>query len=180
MRSGPLASATGGLLVALATVASPAGAHVERDPARVAAGSTTTVELSFRPGKDGAASFPMVGRMPTEPGTVLFPTLQSTAAGELASIEADDSEAEDVRPAPRVEVVDSSATAPDAGPEPTAPSMVPATAGAPSTTLDLPGTVNQAEQRDTGDHSAAPWFIGGGLAAAVVVGAGGWWLSRHR
>lgn len=37
----------------------------------------------------------------------------------------------------------------------------------------LPGTVLEAQERDDGTTSAAPWVIGSGVAAAVVVGAGG-------
>lgn len=43
----------------------------------------------------------------------------------------------------------------------------------------LPGTTLEADQRDDGNTSAAPWFIGSGLAAIVVVGAGGWMMQRR-
>jgi hypothetical protein len=43
----------------------------------------------------------------------------------------------------------------------------------------LPGTTLEADQRDDGNTSAAPWFIGSGVAAIVMVGAGGWLLQRR-
>ena len=57
----------------------------------------------------------------------------------------------------------------------TTSSTVPAT----STTERLPGTVLEAEERDDGGTSAAPWVIGSGVAALAVVGLGGWLLKRR-
>jgi len=77
------------------------------------------------------------------------------------------------------------ASAPAAGaldaaprPEPAAP----ATTVAPSrdgSTDDLPGTTLEAEERDDGTGSAAPWLIGSGIAAAVAIAVGGWLLQRR-
>jgi hypothetical protein len=47
------------------------------------------------------------------------------------------------------------------------------------TTETLPGTTLEAEQRDDGNTSAAPWLIGSGVAAAVVVGLGGLFLKSR-
>lgn len=57
----------------------------------------------------------------------------------------------------------------------TTSSTVPAT---PSTER-LPGTSLEAEERDDGGTSAAPWVIGSGVAALAVVGLGGWLLKRR-
>jgi hypothetical protein len=43
----------------------------------------------------------------------------------------------------------------------------------------LPGTTLEAEQRDDGTTSAAPWLIGSAVAAAVVVGLGGLFLKSR-
>jgi hypothetical protein len=55
-------------------------------------------------------------------------------------------------------------------------STVPA---APSTTERLPGTSLEAEERDDGGTSAAPWVIGSGVAALAVVVLGGLFLKRR-
>jgi hypothetical protein len=44
---------------------------------------------------------------------------------------------------------------------------------------DLPGTELEAEERDDGTTSSAPWIIGSGLAALAVVGVGGTILKRR-
>jgi len=52
---------------------------------------------------------------------------------------------------------------------------------APSTTQarrELPGTALEAEERDDGNTTAAPWIIGSGIAAVVVIGVGGMLLKR--
>ncbi len=49
-----------------------------------------------------------------------------------------------------------------------------------TTASDLPGTTLEAEQRDDGNTSAAPWVIGSGIAALAAVGIGGWILKVHQ
>lgn len=44
---------------------------------------------------------------------------------------------------------------------------------------DLPGTTLEAEERDDGTGSAAPWLIGSGIAAAAAIAVGGWLLQRR-
>lgn len=54
-------------------------------------------------------------------------------------------------------------------------------AGEPTaTTADLPGTTLEAQQRDDGSTSAAPWLIGSGLVAAASIGIGGTLLKRRQ
>jgi hypothetical protein len=45
--------------------------------------------------------------------------------------------------------------------------------------LELPGTVLQAEQRDDGSTSAAPWVIGSAVAAVAFIGIGGTVVQRR-
>ncbi len=47
------------------------------------------------------------------------------------------------------------------------------------TRRDLPGTALEAEERDDGRTTTAPWLIGSGVAAAVVIGVGGLVLKRR-
>ncbi|MET0729222.1 MAG: DUF1775 domain-containing protein [Acidimicrobiales bacterium] len=122
------------------------------------------------------ARFPLIVSLPTTPGEVLFKTIQTTDAGELAWIEEDAGDGEDSSPAPRLTLVaDPNATTT------TEPST--STTGVTTSTTDdeeeLPGTTLEAKERDDGTTSAAPWIIGSGVAAAVAVGAGGLML-KHR
>jgi uncharacterized protein YcnI len=121
--------------------------------------------------------FPLVVTLPATPGEVLFKTIQTTEAGELAWIEEDDDgEGENSSPAPRLMLV----TDPNATTT-TEPSTA-TTAGVTTSTTDddtLPGTTLEAAARDDGTTSAAPWLIGSGVAAAVVVVAGGAVLKRR-
>ncbi len=93
--------------------------------------------------------------------------------GELAWISAAEGESEVERPAPRLTLVaDPSATTtarPASTPEP------------PTTTpdADLPGTTLEAQERDDGNTSAAPWVIGSGIAALAAIGIGGTVLKRR-
>jgi periplasmic copper chaperone A len=202
-------------VVALLVTASPAGAHVELDPAEAAAGSTLTLTFSFHHGKDGTATtalevllpegaelvdlpavpgwtatsdpaagtitwsggsvadgteaaFPAVVTLPTQPGEVLFKTVQTTEAGELAWISQDEGEGEDVQPAPRLVLTPGQASS--------------TTSADPSTTTratrDLPRTNLEAEERD-GDGSPAPWLIGSGALALVSIAIGGTILKRR-
>ena len=54
--------------------------------------------------------------------------------------------------------------------------------GSPSGTenrRELPGTALEAEERDDGSTTTAPWLIGSGVAAAVFIGVGGLVLRRR-
>lgn len=112
--------------------------------------------------------FPIVVELPSTPGVVLFPTIQQTEAGDLTWISEEDGEGEGATPAPRLTLVaDPNATA--------------TTSEATTTTTDsdLPGTTLEAEQRDDGRTSAAPWVIGSGIAALLAIGIGGTILKRR-
>lgn len=53
-------------------------------------------------------------------------------------------------------------------------------AGTTSTTRGgLPGTTLEAQERDDGNTSVAPWLIGSGVVAAAAVGIGGLVLKRR-
>jgi hypothetical protein len=43
----------------------------------------------------------------------------------------------------------------------------------------LPGTTLEANQRDDGGGSLAPWVIGSGLAAVALIGIGGTVVQRR-
>lgn len=60
-----------------------------------------------------------------------------------------------------------------------APAATTSTTAPQETTESLPGTTLEAEQRDDGNTSAAPWLIGSGLAAAAMVGLGGLFLKSR-
>jgi uncharacterized protein YcnI len=155
----------------------PEGASVSEVPDK--AGWTTSVDEAARTviwsGGSVAADddFAVVVDLPTTPGEVLFPTIQLTADGEVAWISPEESEGHDTNPAPRLTLV--------ADPEASSTT----TTEAPTTTTteddeaDLPGTTLEAEERDDGGTSAAPWVIGSGLAALVAIGLGGWFLKRR-
>ena len=113
------------------------------------------------------AEFPVVVQLPNTPGPALFKTIQTSEAGELAWIEEEESEAEGAYPAPRLTLT----------PDPNATTTT--TADAPTTTERRPGTSLEAEERDDGGTSAAPWVIGSGVAALAVVGVGGLLLKRR-
>lgn len=113
------------------------------------------------------AAFPLVVRLPDTPGTVLFPTIQVTEAGELPWISEDEGEGEDSRPAPRLTLVGGS------------PSTTTAPSSTTASTRDLPRTALEAEQRDDGDGSLAPWLVGSGIAAVVAIVVGGLVLRRR-
>jgi Domain of unkown function (DUF1775) len=120
------------------------------------------------------AAFPVVVQLPTTPGEVLFKTIQTTEAGELAWIQEEESEAEGASPAPRLTLT--------ADPNATTTTTVGATTttvGSTETTEELPGTTLEAEERDDGDESPAPWLIGSGIAAVAAVAIGGTLLKRR-
>ena len=68
---------------------------------------------------------------------------------------------------------------PVVGADGSAPRATSSTTSPAETTESLPGTTLEAEQRDDGTTSAAPWLIGSGIAAAVVVGLGGLFLKSR-
>jgi uncharacterized protein YcnI len=151
----------------------PDGAAIVEVPAKdgwtseVADGDTVTWRGGSVP--DGTeAAFPVVVRLPAREGVVLFPTVQTTGAGELAWISADEGEGEDDHPAPRLELTPGQATSSSS-------------AGASTTTRaprDLPRTILEAEQRDDGGSSPW-WWVLSGAAAVVAIGVGGTILSRR-
>jgi uncharacterized protein YcnI len=117
-------------------------------------------------------TFSVVVALPTTPGEVLFPAVQSTTDGEVAWIEEAEEEGHDNHPAPRLTLVaDPNATTT------TAPSTT-TTTGATSTTADLPDTTVEAANEGDGD-SAAPWLIGAGIAAILAIAIGGYLLKRR-
>ena len=135
--------------------------------------TTGTIAWSGGPVPDGTkAELPAVVQLPDTPGEVLFKTIQTTEAGELAWIEEAASEDEGAHPAPRLTLT--------ADPDATT-TTVATTSTLPATTSTerLPGTSLEADQRDDGGTSAAPWVVGSGVAALVVVGLGGWVLKRR-
>ena len=152
----------------------PDGASVVSVPA--VAGWTSSVTdgvVSWTGGRvpDGTeAEFPIEVRLPATAGTALFPTIQVTEAGELAWISPDEGEGEDQRPAPRVELT----AAPGGGGSP-----VTSSTAVPSTTLDLPRTAGEADERDDGSTNSASWYLGSGVAALAAVLIGGTVLKRR-
>ncbi len=122
------------------------------------------------------AAFPLVVTLPAAAGEVLFKTIQTTEAGELAWIEEEESEGEGAFPSPRLTLVaDPNATTTTGAPDSTT-----TTEAATSTTERPPGTSLEASQRDDGDSSLAPWVIGSTVAALAVIGIGGYALQRRR
>jgi hypothetical protein len=137
-----------------------------------------TVTWTGGPVPDGTeARLPVVVTLPATPGEVLFKTIQTTEAGELAWIEEDESEAEGRYPAPRLTL------APNPVASTTAPGETTTTAAVATTTTTAterrPGTTLEAEQRDDGNNDMAPWLIGSGVVALVAVGVGGYALKRR-
>jgi uncharacterized protein YcnI len=137
--------------------------------------TTGTITWSGGSAPDGTqAEFPVVVQLPDTAGLVLFKTIQTTEAGELAWIEEEESEAEGAFPAPRLTLT------PDPNVTTTTTDAASITTNdSPPTTERLPGTSLEAEERDDGSTSAAPWVIGSGVAALVVVGVGGLLLKRR-
>ncbi len=128
-----------------------------------------TVTWSGRSVPDGTeAEFPIVVELPSTPGVALFPTIQETEAGELAWISETEGESETGNPAPRLTLM--------ADPNATSTSAVESTT---TTGPDLPRTTLEAQERDDGNTSAAPWIIGSGLAALAAIGIGGTLLKRR-
>jgi periplasmic copper chaperone A len=137
--------------------------------------TTRTVRWSGGSVPDGTeARFPILVRLPPDPGVALFPTIQETEAGELAWISPEEGEGEDASPAPRLTL-----TADPEGTTTTAPTTTTGDAGGSSTSSSLPGTTVEAEQRDDGGTNTAAWLIGSGIAALVAIGVGGLLLKRR-
>jgi uncharacterized protein YcnI len=124
------------------------------------------------------AEFPVEVQLPQTAGEVLFKTIQTTEAGELAWIEEAESEAEGAFPAPRLTLVADPA-APATSETTTTEATTSTTVEATTTTERLAGTTLEADERDDGSTSAAPWVIGSGIAALVAVGVGGLILKRR-
>lgn len=118
--------------------------------------------------------FDVVVQMPTTPGEVLFPAVVQTTDGEVAWIEEAESEGEAGKPAPRLTLT------PDPNATTTEATTTTAAAEETTTTNDLPGTTLEADERDDGTTSAAPWIIGAGIAAVVAVAVGGTLLKRKQ
>lgn len=138
---------------------------------------TGTVTWTGGPIPDGTeARLPVVLTLPATPGEVLFKTIQTTEAGELAWIEEDDSEAEGRYPAPRLDLAPNPAASTTAPGETTTTTAV---AASTSTTERRAGTTLEAEQRDDGNNDMAAWLIGSGLVALVAIGVGGYALKRR-
>jgi uncharacterized protein YcnI len=136
--------------------------------------TTGTVTWSGGSVPDGTeAEFPVVVQLPASPGPALFKTIQTTEAGELAWIEEEESEAEGAFPAPRLTLT------PAADATTTTDGVTTTTDEATTTTERRPGTSLEAEERDDGNTSMAPWVIGSGVAALLVVGGGGLLLKRR-
>jgi uncharacterized protein YcnI len=166
-------AATTGLEIRL-----PDGASVAEVPDK--AGWTSTVDaaantVSWSGGSSAAdEAFSVVVELPTTPGEVLFPAIQQTTDGEVAWIGEEETEGEEGNPAPRLTLTaDPNATST------TTTEATTSTTAATTTTNDLPGTTLEAEERDDGSTSAAPWIIGSGIAALLAIGIGGWLLKRH-
>ena len=165
-------SATTGLVVQL-----PEGASVSEVPAK--AGWTSAVDeaehtVSWTGGSAAADdTFSVVVVLPTTPGEVLFPTIQQTVAGEVAWIGEEEGEDHGSNPAPRLTLV----ADPTATTSTTEASTT--TTEATTTTDELPGTTLEAEQRDDGSTSAAPWLIGSAIVAVIAVAVGGMFLKRR-
>lgn len=138
-----------------------------------AAGTITWSGGSVADGTE--AAFPAVITLPDEPGVVLFKTIQTTEAGELAWIEEEASEGEGAHPSPRLTLVaDPNATTSTSTELTTTTAEV-----SPTTTERRPGTSLEAAERDDGSTSAAPWLIGSGVLALVAVALGGLLLKRR-
>lgn len=163
-------SATQGVEVQL-----PEGASVAEVPEKSGWTSSTDAAAGTVAWTGGSTTeddtFLVLVELPTTAGEVLFPTIVQTAEGEVAWIGEEPDAAE---PAPRLTLVaDPNATT-------TTSEATTTTEATTSTTdSDLPGTTLEAEQRDDGGTSAAPWIIGSGIAALAAIVIGGTILKRR-
>lgn len=164
-------SPTNGLAVQL-----PDGASVASVPDKEGWTSSTDDSENTVTWTGGSSSvdevFSVEVQLPTTTGEVLFPALVQTGDGEVAWIEQEEGESHDGHPAPRLTLV--------ADPDPTTTSTTEEVATTSTTESDLPGTTLEAQERDDGNTSAAPWIIGSGLAAAAAIAIGGTVLKRRQ
>jgi len=121
------------------------------------------------------AHFPIVVTLPDTEGEVLFPTIQTTEAGELAWIQEDEGHEEGSYPAPRLVLAPNPNPTTTSTTEPTT-----TTVEATTSTTRREGTTLEADRVDDGSQDAAPWLIGSGIAAAVAVAVGGYALKVRR
>jgi uncharacterized protein YcnI len=164
-------AATTGLDVEL-----PEGASVTQVPAK--AGWTASVDdptrtVSWTGGSVAQDdSFSVVVQLPETTGEVLFPAIQHTTDGEVAWISPEATEGEEGNPAPRLTLTaDPNAT--------TTSTEASTTTTVATTTTELPGTTLEAEERDDGSNSAAPWLIGSAIVALLAILIGGLLLKRR-
>lgn len=120
----------------------------------------------------GEETFDVAVQLPTTPGLVLFPAVVQTTDGEVAWIEEAEDEDHGGNPAPRLTLTPAPST--------TEPTTTTTAVEETTTTNDLPGTTLEADERDDGTTSAAPWIIGAGVAAIVAVAVGGTLLKRKQ
>jgi periplasmic copper chaperone A len=166
-------AATTGLVVQL-----PDGASVSEVPDK--AGWTSTVDpaantVSWTGGSAAADdSFRVVVELPTTTGEVLFPAIQQTTDGEVPWIGEEETEGEEGNPAPRLTLT----ADPNATTTTTEATTTTTTAQSTTTTDELPGTTLEAEERDDGNTSAAPWLIGSAIVAGLAIAIGGTLLKR--
>jgi uncharacterized protein YcnI len=165
-------AATTGLVVQL-----PEGASVSEVPAK--AGWTSTVDEAERTVSWSGGSVPddetfaAVIVLPTTTGEVLFPAIQQTTDGEVAWIDSAEGEDHDTNPAPRLTLVA------DPDPTTTTEATTTSTTLATTTTDELADTTLEAQERDDGSTSAAPWIIGSALAAVAAIAIGGTLMKRR-
>lgn len=117
-----------------------------------------------------AATFTLSVGLPVTPGaTLLFPTVQTCEAGELAWISEEGGEDETDNPAPRIVLteVDPART--------TTPTTAAPTTTAASSTTETAAPID--EQEDDDDLGAWPWLMG--AMAAFVLGGVALVLSRR-
>lgn len=169
------------------TVQMPAGTEVLDLPDKE--GWSTTVEPGDPPvvvwdgGEvpDGVEeTFEVEVRLPSEPGEVLFPTIQEGPAGELAWIAQEGGASEADNPAPRIVLT------PD--PEPTATTGAPATTEVTTSTTSTTSDATTDDGLDdgtqaaarTGDDGGVPWPLVVGVVLLVALAVGVALLVRRR
>lgn len=168
-------AATTGLVLRL-----PEGATVTEVPDKAGWTSAVDVEAGTVSWSGGSVpddvDFSVVVQLPTTPGVVLFPAIQQTTEGEVAWISEEEGEGHDNNPAPRLTLAaDPNATTTTTSTTAATTTTVEAT----TTTDELPDTTLEAEERDDGSTSMAPWVIGSGIAALAAIGIGGTILKRR-
>ena len=151
----------------------PEGTSVDEVPAKDGWTSSSDPEARTVRWEGGPVEadeeFAVVVELPDTTGVVLFPAIQITTDGEVDWIGEDEGDGRGDNPAPRLTLV----ADPNAGSTPTSP-----TVSTTATSRELPGTTLEAANEDDGGE-AAPWLIGSGIAAVVVIGVGGYLLKRR-